>query len=79
VHNGDTVLYLQHTEADPDPNQPIHRLFGETELTNFLRSKLHRDSIQLEKILNELEENGRARISGLDLDREQLRGLDLAA
>ena len=73
------LAYTKDDSSDPDPNQPIHRLFGETELTNFLRSKLHRDSIQLEKILKELEENGRARINGLDLDREQLRGLDLAA
>jgi hypothetical protein len=73
------LAYTNDDSSDPDPNQPIHRLFGETELTNFLRSRLHRDDTQIEKIIDELQENGRARIRGLDFDREQLRKLDLAA
>jgi hypothetical protein len=73
------LAYTKDDSSDPDPHQPIHRLFGETELTNFLRSKLHRDHTQVQKILSEVQENGRARIHGLDFDREQLRDLDLAA
>lgn len=73
------VAYTRDDSSDPDPNQPIHRLFGETELTNFLRSKLHRDNSQVQKIVREVQDNGRARIHGLDFDRDQLRELDLAA
>jgi hypothetical protein len=73
------LAYTKDDSSGPDPNQPIHRLFGETELTEYLRTKLHVDNTRLQKILNELEHNRRARISGLDFDREQLRNLDLAA
>jgi DUF971 family protein len=73
------LAYTNDDSSGPDANQPIHRLFGETELTEYLRTKLHVDNTRLAKILNELEQNGKARINGLDLDREQLRNLDLAA
>ena len=73
------LAYTKDDSSDPDPKQPVHRLFGETELVNFLRSKLHRNDKQVKKILSEIEDNGRARIQDLDFGREELRSLDLAA
>jgi len=73
------VAYTADDATEPNPEQPIRRLFGEQELVQFLKRYLHRDQTQVDRLLGELQQNGRARISGIEWDREQLRKLDLAA
>lgn len=63
---------------EPDPKQRIRRFYGPQELTEFLKKHLHRDSKEVRNIIEELEQNGRARI-GIDLPEDELRNLDLAA
>ncbi len=58
------------------PGNRIRRLFGEQELTEFLKKHLNRDAKEVAKLLDELNQTGHARITDISLPPE-LR--DLAA
>lgn len=54
----------------------IRRFFGDQELTDFLQKHLNRNSNEIQKMMQELHQNGRARIVGISLP-DELR--DIAA
>jgi hypothetical protein len=73
------VAYTRDDSAgEPDPKQRIRRFYGPQELSEFLKNYLHRDPKQVRQIVDEVEQNGRARLP-LDLPDDELRKLDLAA
>lgn len=62
----------------PNPDQRIRRFSSEQELTEFLKKRLHRGAAEVERVLQSLRDEQRARIS-VDLPEDELRRLDLAA
>lgn len=73
----DVAFTLEDGHAGP-PSDRIRRFFGEQELTDFLKKHLQRNNSEVEKMMQELERSGHARIIGIELP-EELSGLRDAA
>ncbi len=74
----DVAYTLDDSNAELEKAEHIRRFYGEQELMEFLK-RLKRGREEVEDVLHQLETEGRARISGLQLPPEDLRDLKLAA
>ena len=75
----DVTFTLADNRAESHAQERIRRFFGEQQLTEFLKKHLHRPAGEVDRLLQELQRTGHARIAGLELPQQELRKLDLAA
>ncbi len=75
----DVTYTLDDSQAEPHAGEHIRRFASEQELTEFLKKHLRRAPEEVENLLLRLQQDGRARISALQLEPNQLRELRLAA
>jgi hypothetical protein len=73
------ATFTDDARPEPEAHPRIRRFFGEQELTEFLKKELRRDPAEVLRLVEQLQREGRARISGLSLDEDDLRNLELAA
>ena len=77
----DVMYTLDNGSAEPEASVPhsMRRFYGEQQLTEFLKKHLGRKPPEVQSLLTLLQQDGRARITGLELGDKELGDLNLAA